>query len=128
MRFIVCGSRHWTDREFVWRVLDKLHAKVGVTGIAEGSCRGVDRHARMWAKDRGVPVISFPADWSLGAKAGPLRNQQMADEYRPDGVVAIGMGRGTDSMVRIAQSRGIKVWEIARGKGGSGQKDGGGGN
>lgn len=114
-RFIVCGGRDYADREAVFAALDRLHAKVGIAGIAHGGATGADALAHEWAKARGVPCKVYPvpnAEWKKkGAAAGPLRNAYMAADFQPDGVVAFPGGRGTMSMTEIARFNGITVWE-----------------
>jgi len=56
--------------------------------------------------------MSFPADWkSYGKGAGPIRNQLMLDEGKPDLVLAfhndISSSRGTADMIRRAKKHGI---------------------
>jgi len=54
------------------------------------------------------------ANWAeLGRKAGPIRNQQMLDEGKPNLVVAFPGGRGTADIVRRARAAGIEVVEFA---------------
>lgn len=101
MRVLVCGSRYWSDREYVYEQLDKFHAVVPITALIQGLATGADIQAHDWAKDRGVELPEsvpgkegFPADWNgdYGFKppevprraAGNLRNQQMIDEGKPD--------------------------------------------
>jgi hypothetical protein len=56
----------------------------------------------------------FPADWEkYGKAAGPIRNQQILVEGKPDLVVAFQGGRGTANMVSRAQQAGVPVVEIA---------------
>lgn len=71
----------------------------------------------------GLKVINdgkgFPADWKrYGKAAGPIRNQQMIDEGKPDLVLAfhenINESRGTKDMVARARGIGIKVIIITR--------------
>jgi hypothetical protein len=48
------------------------------------------------------------ADWEkLGRSAGPIRNQAMLDEGRPDLVVAFPGHHGTADMVRRARAAGV---------------------
>lgn len=114
-RFIVCGGRDYADRDAVFDNLDRLHAKVGIAGIAHGGCTGADALAHEWAKARGVPckVYDVPnAEWKKkGAAAGPLRNAYMCADFEPDGVVAFPGGRGTASMMAVARFNNITVWE-----------------
>ena len=45
----------------------------------------------------------------LGKKAGPLRNQRMLDDGKPDMVVAFPGGGGTKDMVRRAAKAGVAI-------------------
>jgi hypothetical protein len=56
--------------------------------------------------------VAVMADWSIGRKAGPIRNQRMLDEHAPDLVVAFPGGRGTADMVRRARKSGVEVAKI----------------
>jgi hypothetical protein len=57
--------------------------------------------AEWWAEGIGVRCDVYEADWiSLGRKAGPIRNQRMLEEGKPDLVMAFPGGRGTADMVR----------------------------
>ena len=68
------------------------------------------------AKKLGFTVREFPADWSIGRSAGPIRNRKMLDE-KPDFVLAfhpdIKKSKGTADTVREATRRGIKVLIIS---------------
>ena len=112
-RVLVCGDRDWDDVEFMYDELDKL-ADIANPHIIHGAARGADRIAGEWAKSRMVPVRPFPADWDqYGKAAGPIRNQQMLDEGKPDLVMAfhndIENSKGTRDMVRRARKADIEV-------------------
>jgi YspA, cpYpsA-related SLOG family len=111
MRIIVCGGRDYQDRTSLFEALDDLHAEYGIDLIIHGNARGADQLAGQYATDRGIPVHSYSPDWSLGRKAGPLRNQRMIDDGKPDAVLAFPGGRGTDDMIRRACKAGLKVWQ-----------------
>lgn len=50
------------------------------TVIVHGACpRGADAIADALAKQWGVAVESYPADWSTGRAAGFIRNKHMVD-------------------------------------------------
>lgn len=75
--------------------------------------RGVDSFAAEWAIKFGFKLYKFPAEWDkYGRKAGPIRNQQMLDEGKPDAVIAFPGGTGTADMVRRSEKAGIKVYRI----------------
>lgn len=76
----VSGSRHLTDRAFVWSRLAHLskHRRPHLV-LIHGACRGADRLAAEWARSEGLRPIPFPADWDRhGKRAGPLRNWELA--------------------------------------------------
>lgn len=114
MKVLVCGDRAWTDRARIARALAKL--PLG-TEIIHGGCRGADVIAGEEANKLNLHVKIFPADWSKGRSAGPIRNRLMLDE-NPDFVLAfhpdIKSSKGTADTVREATRRGIKVLIIDR--------------
>ena len=112
-RVLVCGGRDYTDAETVSRTLAELRKTRGIALVIAGGARGADTLAADWAKAVGIPCEVYMADWEgLGRKAGPIRNQRMLDEGKPDLVVAFPGGRGTAGMVRIARAAGVEVIEI----------------
>lgn len=129
MRVIVCGGRMFGEvpdflppeelegakckaageRAFVYDTLDRYDLSV----IAEGGADGADRMAREWAKIRTVRCLRYYAHWHLhGRGAGPIRNQRMLDEFKPDAVIAFPGGKGTADMVRRAKAAGVRVIEV----------------
>jgi YspA, cpYpsA-related SLOG family len=112
LRFIICGGRGYADARSLFKALDVLHAKVGVSLLIHGDAKGADRLAEQWAKKRGVPYRAFPAYWKRDGerRAGPLRNQRMLDEGKAEGVVAFPGGTGTADMVARALRAGLEVW------------------
>jgi predicted Rossmann-fold nucleotide-binding protein len=111
IRLLVCGGRHFDDRPAVYAVLDRLHAERGIAVVIAGG-RGADALAVEWAKERGIPTEIYIAEWQrLGRKAGPIRNQRMLDEGRPDLIVAFPGGRGTAGMIALAHAAGREVIE-----------------
>ncbi len=114
MRVLVCGGRDFTDTAFAYRVLDRLHKERGIDTIVEGDARGADRIAGYWARKNRITDLKFPADWKRdGNAAGPIRNQQMLDEGKPDLVVAFPGGRGTADMVARARKAGVPIFDPA---------------
>lgn len=114
-RVLVCGGRDYNNAKKVDEVLDSLHAETceGISHIVHGGAKGADALAGRWADTNDVPAIVFPADWKRhGPAAGPIRNEQMIWEGKPDLVVAFPGGRGTADMVRRAHSADINVIEV----------------
>lgn len=111
----VTGGRDFSDRGFVYYVLDGMHASERVTTVRQGGGKGLDWWARWWCGDRQVPVQTFQAVWENGKRAGPIRNRKML-EARPlcDGVVAFPGGKGTQNCVQTARSLGLPVFEVSK--------------
>jgi len=108
-RVLVCGGRDYRDMTTVTRWLDVLAPGL----VIHGAARGADECAWRWACRSFVPDKAFPADWKKhGRAAGPIRNQKMLDEGKPDLVVAFPGGRGTADMVARARSAGVLVIEV----------------
>lgn len=111
---IICGGRDYSDAGTLRHALCALDAAHGPLEIVEGGASGADRLAREWARERGNPVRTFPADWAAhGRAAGPIRNEQMLREANPDFVVAFPGGRGTENMVALAKAAGVQLVRIA---------------
>ena len=113
MRVLICGDREWVDSTPIQHVFDRLD----VTVCIHGGARGADSLAGREAALRGIPVEVYPADWRrYGKGAGPVRNQQMLDEGKPEYVVAfhsdMRRSRGTADMIRRAEAAGIPVQVI----------------
>lgn len=122
-RVLVCGGRGFNDRDALHRAMLKHIPGVEVrpTGyslpgdlvIIHGAAPGADSLAAEWAFDHMMRAEQFPADWKThGRAAGPIRNQRMINEGRPDLVIAMAGGRGTADMVRRARKAGIEVVEV----------------
>lgn len=99
MRVVVFGGRGFTDRRMAYIVLDRLHATRGFTTVIHGDYRGADWLARDWARAHEIPDEPYAAEWKrYRGRAGPLRNQRMIDEGRPDFAVEFPGGAGTTDM------------------------------
>lgn len=110
LKVLVCGGRDFDDALTLGSWLGGIHKKQGIALLIEGGARGADRMGRQFAERANIPVRTFPADWGRHGRAGgPIRNQQMLDEGKPDLVVAFDGGRGTEDMIARAEEAGIRV-------------------
>ena len=113
MRVLVCGGRDFHDCGAVWRVLMDLHEAEPISSVIQGGASGADSSAMTWALSEGVPCIEYKADWkSYGRSAGPLRNQLMLSDGKPDLVIAFPGGSGTADMVKRAERAGVRVVSV----------------
>ena len=116
-RILICGGRNWINKQLIHDVLLK-HLNPKADYIIHGDTRGADRLGAEVAAELGVSanrVLSFPADWVKYHKAaGPIRNQQILTEGKPDIVLAfhdnIVASKGTADMVRRALKAGLLVF------------------
>jgi hypothetical protein len=107
MKLIIAGGRNYHITDADWQKLDALP----ITEIVSGGASGADAGGEAYAQVRGFPVTRFVADWSrYGYKAGPIRNQHMA-EYA-DAVALFPGGRGTNSMAAKAKKAGIVIYDF----------------
>lgn len=91
------------------------------TALYEGGAEGADTDSRHVARRSGLPVVTFPADWTRhGKAAGPIRNSAMlAGQHPTQGqleppamVVAFPGGVGTADMVAKAHRAGLPVLDL----------------
>lgn len=109
MRVLVCGGRDFANRELVNAILDGAANGAGLSCVIQGGANGADKLAREWAWSREVACETFEADWSRGKAGGPIRNQRMLDDGKPELVIAFPGGAGTADMVSRANRAGIPV-------------------
>jgi hypothetical protein len=124
MRVLVCGSRTWDRPAYVDLMLSGLLLRHESIVVISGMAKGADIHAAIWAKQvmaHGglADLLEFPANWDRDGKAaGPIRNQLMLDEGKPDLVLAfcddILNSKGTRHMVTISQKAGVPTMVIGR--------------
>lgn len=81
--------------------------------ILHGGCKGVDILAHKYARERGMNVEIYHAEWDkYGKAAGPIRNKKMLDQnphlvlaFHPD----LNRSKGTMHMINIAKEKGVAV-------------------
>lgn len=112
-RIVVTGGRDFADVERVAAALSAIHRKHGISHLIQGGAGGADQLSAEWAWANNIPVCTFNADWRAnGRGAGPMRNQRMIDEGKPDAAVAFAGGRGTADMVRRIQQARVPLWDL----------------
>ena len=118
-RVIIAGSRSFSNykllREHCQAVLqEKMNTHHVI--IVSGHARGADALGERFAKEFGLPIELYPAQWNaLGKGAGMVRNAQMAKVS--DALIAFwdGHSRGTEHMINFARRRGLDVTIIGNG-------------
>ena len=118
MRTIVAGSRTINDMRLLRKAINE--SDFLITEIVSGGAKGVDSLGEKYAKQAGINLVIFPANWKAhGKAAGPIRNERMAlyaaeDSSRPGALIAIwdGESRGTANMISHAKSVGLKIFVL----------------
>ena len=108
MNIIVAGGRDFDNYELLSSKLDKIFANINPV-IVCGEARGADSLGRRYAVEHNLSILSYPADWSLGKRAGYIRNEAMAKVA--DGLIAFWDGKspGTKHMIETMQKQNKKV-------------------
>ncbi len=99
MRVLVCGGRHYKDKDALWIALDRLHEIEQITYLTHGDAKGADRLAGKWAKDRKVKVKPYPIE---KGEDGFARNERMLKDSLPQLCIHFPGGAGTADMRRRA--------------------------
>src|SRR5437868_12732432 len=87
MTIICCGDRHWKDKKKIKKTLKLFlwSAKL----VVHGGATGADAISGVVADQLGFVVREYKAKWKkYGKAAGPIRNQKMLDDEKPDVVIA----------------------------------------
>lgn len=90
-----------------------------ITVVISGGAGGVDSYGEVWAREHGIPVEQYLANWARhGKSAGVRRNIEMA--AMAEALVAIWdlVSPGTAHMITFAESqhRKVFVWSPALGE------------
>lgn len=116
---IVTGSRDWTDARPIGEALASLAPR---SVVYHGGAKGADMIADDIARQLGLDVYVYQADWARhGKSAGPRRNRQMRDAAKDRGwetgrrVVCLAFplpqSIGTLDMIALCEAEG---WEVRR--------------
>lgn len=107
MKTAIVGSRpKWMKRpavvrERVWRYVMELPAD---SVVVSGGAAGVDTWAAMAARERGLVVVEYLADWEANRRAaGFIRNQLIVDQS--DEIVAFWDGKSPGTRDTIKRAR-----------------------
>lgn len=112
LRVLICGGRDFADEQALDAALDQILEYTGrsLECLISGGAPGADRLAEKLADHLGVPIMVFPAPWAkFGRSAGPVRNGWMLRFGKPDVVLAMPGGKGTQNMIAQAAANNIPV-------------------
>jgi len=110
MKVIIAGGRDFNDYDLLRGKCDEVIGDNTDIEIISGTANGADRLGERYAKEKGYPVVRFPAKWSeYGKSAGPIRNKEMADYG--DTLISFwdGKSKGTKHMIETAKRNNLHV-------------------
>lgn len=93
---LICGSRQWTDFNFIRDVVGQLLDLLGPFQMIHGGARGADTYGGLTAYWYGLPepIIDYPDYARYGRYGAPKRRNTTMLERAPDYVVAFYFGGG----------------------------------
>src|SRR5512144_764327 len=102
MNVIIAGGRKFNNYELLANSCDYYLQSVTdpVIQILSGGAPGADALGERYANERDYHIMKFRAGWDKhGKKAGPMRNEEMAQ--RADALIAFwdGVSPGTRNMI-----------------------------
>jgi len=90
---VFSGGTAWEDHDRLWKGLDRIKARVPEMILATtAQTKGCDAIAQAWAAARGVKLIQFRLDRSLGNRAAFVRNDRMIALKSVEAIVCEGSG------------------------------------
>ena len=114
IRCIVAGGRGFADYDKTCEALDHYFGEAYTRGdtvtIISGGAHGADHMGEMYAKDQGLDLETYPAQWDkYGKSAGYRRNEVMAKTATHLVAFWDGKSRGTKHMIDLATTHGLTV-------------------
>lgn len=110
-RIIIGGYRNFNDYEVFKNFVDSCIGDENEITVLSGYCKGADLMAEQYAKEKGLSLELYPAEWEkYGKAAGPIRNKQMVE--KADMVIAFVCERakGTKNLISQAKKLNKKVF------------------
>lgn len=110
MKTIIAGSRSITPKEFK-TAIKKCKWSHKISTVVSGGAAGADKLGELWAASAGLKLQIYLPDWeSFGKAAGPIRNEEMADNAEALLAIWDGSSRGTISMIELARKKSLRVF------------------
>jgi hypothetical protein len=112
-KIIVAGSRGFNDYQLLSKTIFEIGDKYESASLVTGCAKGADALAIQFAREYGINIYKYPADWDThGKAAGYIRNTEMANDS--DVLIAFwdGQSRGTKHMIETMQKQNKDVYVV----------------
>jgi len=109
-KLIIAGGRDYNDYEDGEQRINRITQNLKNVEIISGMAKGADAIGIKYAKEHGLILHEFSAQWDrLGKAAGYKRNIEMANAGSHLIAFWDGKSRGTKHMIKVAKDFGLKV-------------------
>ena len=125
MRIIIAGTRTFSDYTLLKTTMDDILNQLSAKNsdkltILSGCAKGADALGEKWFFEHfpcNWVLDSYPADWDKhGKAAGPIRNEEMANNADMCVVFWDGESKGSAHMIKTALKKGLLVKVVYYGK------------
>ncbi|KYG76922.1 DUF2493 domain-containing protein [Roseivirga spongicola] len=109
-KVIIAGGRTFNDYEMLKAVCKAALQHKKDIEVVSGTANGADKLGERYAKENGLKLTQFPADWNrYGKSAGYKRNREMA--LYADALIAFwdGKSKGTKHMIDLAKKSALQI-------------------
>ena len=110
MKIAIVGSRTFTNYEMMCTFIERSLSDAefnSIETVVSGGARGADTLAEQYARENGLELIVFPAEWErYGRKSGPLRNVKISQECDLCFAFWDGQSRGAKHDIDLCKERG----------------------
>ena len=112
-KIIIAGDQAWSASDAVWSALDRARHRVGDMVLCHGGMtRGVDHIAALWARERGIPAITFAPDFNRHKQAAPFKRNDAMLAAKPRAVILFPSESGiVKNLGQKAEQARVSVWQ-----------------
>ena len=109
-KVIIAETRTFSDYHLLKDKCDAILQNITDIEIVSGCARGADSLGEKYAKENGLKLKLFPANWNkFGKLAGPYRNADMANYADALICFLVGKSRGSSDMIERAKNKKLLV-------------------
>lgn len=106
---IIAGTRSFDNYDLLKEKCDFYLSSLDNPVIVTGDCKGADKLGQKYAEEKWYSQVVLPANWKVGKRAGPERNERMAKIAKYLIVFWDGKSKGSKQMISAARSHGLNV-------------------
>lgn len=106
-KLAIVGSRTFNDYDLLEEFINENFEINDFDTVVSGAARGADTLGREFAKNNGLELVEFPADWNkYGKRAGFIRNVDIIKNCDECAVFWDGQSHGTKHDIELCEEMG----------------------